>query len=100
MSHTIGIRGVYKNGVAVNRGLHDSKNCDMKLFTLFVQEEMELLIRRFYDEVGDKKLNGDVIVHLNKSGDDPKNTRDIKLHIGLQDLHYYSRMFTLFFEDI
>jgi len=97
MSKTIGIKGTYHNGVTVQRGLHCKKNYDMVDTGLFIEKEIYLLIKRFYQEVGTKCLNGKVVVTLHKSGSKYEMMRSMQIHVTLLDLYLYSNTFAHFF---
>lgn len=55
MSRNISVRALYKNNVAINRGLFNGGNCDM-VENPFDSKEVLLLFRRFKTEVGNKKV--------------------------------------------
>lgn len=98
MSRSINIRGQYRNNVAVNRGLFCKYNCDM-VPNLFTASEIHLLICRFYQEVGSKRLKGNVVVTLRKSGSTYDSARYIRVTVSLLDLYLYSQFFSVFFEE-
>lgn len=100
MSKTIGIKGIYKNGIAVQRGLHCPKNIDSETTKgLFLESEINLLISRFHSEVGNKKLKGNVVVTLNKSGSMPYMASNVFVTVSKDDLYKHADMFARFFQE-